>query len=85
MAASSNPEPWHTALRADTFCTILDLQLAGPLSTGSVSLATGRYALGDLMEMAGYGLLERSATNLRVSGIQSHPDKVLSCSRLRPT
>ena len=37
----------------------------------------GRYALGDLMEMAGYGLLERTATNVRVSGIQSDPSKVL--------
>ena len=36
-----------------------------------------RYALGDLLEMAGYGLVERAASNARISGMQTDPTKVL--------
>lgn len=35
-----------------------------------------RYALAELMEMAGFSLLERAAANVRVTGIQVDADMV---------
>lgn len=34
------------------------------------------YALGDLLEMAGYGLTQRAASNVRISGLCADPFKV---------
>ena len=35
-----------------------------------------RYALGDLLEMSGYGLTQRSVSNVRISGLCADPYKV---------
>ncbi|CAL8464844.1 g4379 [Coccomyxa elongata] len=35
------------------------------------------YALGDLLEMAGYGLVDRAASNTKVSGLHTDPHKIL--------
>lgn len=40
-----------------------------------------RYLLGDLLEMSGYGLTQRSASNVRVSGLCADPYKV-RCSSI---
>jgi hypothetical protein len=37
-----------------------------------------RYALGDLLEMAGYGRVDRAASNVRVSGMHTDAQKVTS-------
>lgn len=34
------------------------------------------YALGDLLEMAGYGLTQRAASSVQISGLCSDPYKV---------
>jgi hypothetical protein len=36
----------------------------------------GRYGLGDLLEMAGYGLVDRVTSNVRVSGMHTDPHLV---------
>ena len=42
----------------------------------SVDVIGCRYALGDLFEMSGYGLTQRSASNVRISGLCTDPYKV---------
>ena len=49
-----------------------------------VSSVVCSYALGDLLEMAGYGLSQRGASSVQISGLCSDPYKVCRVCRKLP-
>ena len=49
--------------------------IPAPLLSGALCVVCS-YALGDLLEMAGYGLTQRAASSVRISGLCSDPYKV---------